>query len=159
MTPRETTKKIVEKVKDCTNLYVSVWILEKSKTWKKRRFLFSKILIQNENEKILRFNRNQNQKTRALVCVSFEKRILICVCVLDSWTKRNLRFVISPFEWQALCVFLGFHWSNQLSCWKTTPPLPCSEKTFWREKKNCSQLQPFGKWLCLFLWLQNTLCF
>ena len=163
VTLRETTEKNVEKVKDCTNLYVSVWILEKTKTCKKCRFLFSKILIQNENEKILRFNRKQNQKSRALVCVSFEKRILICVCVFDSWTKSNLRFIISSFEWQVLCVFLGSTLNplvKSTKLLKNNTAFALFRKTFCREKRRrLLQLQLLRKIIVSFLQLQRNLCF
>ena len=78
-------------------------ILEQTKSFKKWRFLFSKILIQNENEKILRFDRQRNQKPNFYVCVSVWKKIWIHVCVSDLWTKRNLWFILCSLSHTFFC--------------------------------------------------------
>ena len=95
-------KKNDEKVKDSTNLYVCVWILEKSKTCKTFGFLLSKILNKIERKKILRFNRHPNQKSKVDVCVSFWMTILIHVCVLGPWTTFNPWFnpSLRSFLWK-----------------------------------------------------------
>ena len=80
-----------EKVKDATNLYVCVWIFEKSKTCKTSRFFVLKILIKIDTTKILRFNRQPNQKSKVHVCVSFWMTIFIHVCVLKPWTRFSSR--------------------------------------------------------------------
>ena len=69
VTQRETTEKNDEKVKSLGFRFN----LGEIQTCKNLRFLFSKILIQNDSQKIFGFNRQQNKKTTALVCVSFEK--------------------------------------------------------------------------------------
>ena len=76
-------------MKDATNLYVCVWIFEKSKTCKTSRFFVLKILIKIDTTKILRFNRQPNQKSKVHVCVSFWMTIFIHVCVLKPWTRLN----------------------------------------------------------------------
>ena len=78
-----------EKVKDATNLYVCVWIFEKSKTCKTSRFFVLKILIKIDTTKILRFHRQRKQKSKVHVCVSFWMIIFIHVCVLEPWTRFN----------------------------------------------------------------------
>ena len=78
-------------MKDATNLYVCVWIFEKSKTCKTSRFFVLKILIKIDTTKILRFHRQPKQKSKVHVCVSFWMTIFIHVCVLKPWTRFSSR--------------------------------------------------------------------
>ena len=139
-----------KKRRESRGLYKSLGfrlILEQTKSCKKWRFSFSKILIQNENEKILRFDRQRNQKPNFYVCVSVWKKIWIHVCVSDLWTKRNLWFILCslshPFFVVCFCTFvfpLNPLVKSTVS-WKTTPFRCRSRKIFLARKK---QLQLFG---------------
>ena len=134
-------------MKDATNLYVCVWIFEKSKTCKASRFFVLKILIKIDTTKILRFNRQPNQKSKVHVCVSFWMTIFIHVCVLQPWTRFSSR--IDPR-------FQLFLWKPTINDFTKLEKYYFWDWTFLKQKKFDSQ-HKVSNFVCVQSFLQWNL--